>query len=102
MIKTTIHALKRMEERTNIGVKNVDRYINKVYVQGKKIDDFNNKEIKRYLTNIFKRSSGDTLRVYGNEIYLFGNNVLITILNFDKRIIQKTNRRKFYENQNLL
>lgn len=85
-IVLTNHARERMKKRTNYSPTRAKQIAEEAYYCGKSVSDFKGK-MKRYLENVLQASSGDELRVLGNDIYLFGNGCLITIFPFPNKVI---------------
>lgn len=90
----TQHGYDRLKERRGAKGTSASDIVKKAFEKGKHIEQFN-KEMQKYLTNVLKASKGDTLRVFGNDVYLFGNELLITTFAIPQKLIQKTNRPKF-------
>lgn len=94
-ISITNHARERMKKRTNYSPTRAEEVVEEAYYCGKDIEEFDGK-VKIYLKNVLQRSKdegrGDILKVLGNDIYLFGNNCLITIFPLSDKI--RKNRRK--------
>lgn len=83
----TEHARKRLKERTKFSLNRLNAIVKKIYYTGKTIEDFSdNKEKQQYLKNVFINSKGDNLRVFGNDIYIYGNFSLITVFSFPKTL----------------
>lgn len=85
-IVLTNHARERMKKRTNYSPTRAEQIAEEAYYCGKGVSDFKGKT-KRYLENVLQASSGDELRVLGNDIYLFGNGCLITTFPFPNKVI---------------
>lgn len=92
-IEMTNHGYGRVKERGKLKGKKALNSARKAYSQGKEIEDFP-KEAQRYLNNVLQRSDGDTLKVWGNQIYLFGNDKLITVFPFPPELQRKMHRQR--------
>lgn len=92
-IQITKHAYGRLKERTGFSPQRSEEIAEKAYYCGKAPEDFP-KIVQNYLKNVLDGSSGDCLRVLGNDIYLFGNGYLITVFSIPNKIINKLNNRR--------
>ena len=108
-ITLTHHALDRMKARTNFSPTRAREIAEEVYYCGKTIKDFKNeKEKQKYLRNVLNASHeqgrGNTIRVMGNDIYIFSGTTLITVFPFPPKLITLKNKhehskRKLYEEE---
>ena len=100
-VQLTQHGAQRLKERSNKkGTTAALQYAQKALERGKNIADFS-KETQTYLINVLKNSKGDLIKVYANQIFLFGGNNLITTYPMQSKVLQKEHRRKlvkFYPN----
>lgn len=88
----THHALDRIKARTNFSPTRAQEIAEEAYYCGKDLDDFP-KQIRKYFENVLQASSGDTLKILGNDIYLFGNGHLITVFPFPKKVVQNKKKK---------
>ncbi len=105
----TRHALDRMKTRTDFSPTRAREIAEKVYYCGKTIKDFKNeKEKQKYLRNVLNASHeqgrGNTIRVMGNDIYIFCDTTLITVFPFPPKLTtlknkHKHSKRKLYEEE---
>lgn len=108
-IIVTNHAYMRMKERTGYSPSDAQKIAEKAYYCGKDISDFKKeKEMQKYLKNILHASHeqgrGDSIRVLGNDVYIFGGVTLITIFPFPPKIValkgkHKCSKRRFYDDE---
>ena len=99
MVRLTRHGYERSKERTTAGgVKAATERAEKAYWCGKSIEDFA-KQVQKYLRNVLQRSSGDDLKVLGNDVYIFGGETLITTFPLSQKILKdnKKKERVYYE-----
>lgn len=78
----TRHAEHRTRERVGIPKKAVRRAAAKAITQGvKRTETYGG--LRRYLDWLYWRGNGEAnnIVVYGDKVYLFGNDTLITVLN---------------------
>ena len=103
----TQHANERMKTRTNFSPTRAQEIAEKALWCGKDPSDFP-KNTCRYLKNVLQRSAegdgADTLKVLGNDCYLFCKGVLITIIPIPERVRKadqknKNSKRKIYEDE---
>lgn len=98
-IIVTKHAYDRLKERTGFTPQHSAEIAEKAYYCGKDIEDFKEKQMRKYLKNVLEGSTGDVLKVMGNDIYLFGNGCLITIFPIPQKLItlahKKAKRREY-------
>ena len=78
----TRHAERRTRERVGIPKKSVRRAAAKAITQGVKRTETDG-GLRRYLDWLYWRGNGEAnnIVVYGDKVYLFGNDTLITVLN---------------------
>ena len=93
MVELTAHACERAKERKIGTGESIYKNAQKAYERGKSPDDFG-KEVRKYLNNVLKGSKGNNVKVYGNFVYIFFNNILITTFPLSQKLLQKENRGK--------
>lgn len=93
MTQLTKHGYSRMKERGNFRGGNAQKQVEKAYLHGKNPEDFP-KEIQRYLENVVKGSVGNMVKVSGNLIYLFHDNIFITAFGFPAKLTHKFGKNK--------
>lgn len=86
----TLHGYERAKERTNVnGALKTGERAKKAWERGKEIGDFESLKYRKYLKNVLEAKGGEgkTLRVFGNEIYIFTTSGrLITVLNIPAKL----------------
>ena len=86
----SLHGYERAKERTNVnGALKTGERAKKAWERGKEIDDFESLKYRKYLKNVLEAKGGEgkTLRVFGNEIYIFTiSGRLITVLNIPAKL----------------
>lgn len=76
----TKHGRLRLKQRCGIIGKEADRHTQEVYKYGRKIEQTNGK-MKDYLICVAKSRKGfRDIRLYKNNVYVFSDKVLITVL----------------------
>lgn len=98
MIILTKHGYERSKERTNTRGNKAAERAEKAYWCGKEISSFS-KEIQKYLNNVLERSTGDELKVLGNDIYIFGNQMLITTFPLNPKMLNKKRKVVFHDQE---
>jgi hypothetical protein len=85
--KVTKHAEKRMKQRLGLNRKASCRHATMVLNKGKKHNEASGR-LKRYLDKLFlEYKSSNNTRVYGEYVYLFNRNNLITVFEIDKKLL---------------
>lgn len=84
-IKITNHAKKRTKKRIGISKKDADRNAQKAYHFGIKHSDTKGK-LQKYIDFLYlSHGKSNNTRIYNRKVYLFHNEVLITVLNLPYR-----------------
>ena len=79
VIRITFHAYDRAKERLRWKVKVLDKMAEKAFLEGVKHKDTRG-ALNKYLNEIWSNhKKSDNVRIYGEVIFLFANNVLITL-----------------------
>lgn len=95
-LKTTEHARIRLKERNGIPKSAIVRMTERVYTNGIKREDTKGR-LRIYLDEQYDKNGGfgDELRVYGDYLYVFHEQTLITVFTVpqDIRKYIKFNRR---------
>lgn len=73
------HAFDRMRERNGWNKKTALRMVKKVYDNGLSPEEYDG-EYKSWVMLRSKKHPGCTLKMYGNTMYVFDNNVLVTAM----------------------
>lgn len=75
----TDHAYERAKERLSLNHKALDRMAVKAYKDGIKHSDTTGR-LNKYVTNLWSKSkTANNVRIYGEVIFLFAKNRLITV-----------------------
>jgi len=86
----TKHAESRIRERLGLKKKAVPRMVATALSKGKSHADHTG-GAKRYLNGLFlAHKTANNLRVYGNFVYVFIGDKLITVIDFPRRFIRYT------------
>lgn len=98
-IAITTHGNVRLKERVGLKGNSQKELALRAYVKGKCPIDFG-KELRSYLENVLRYSSGDTIRVWSNQIWIYGNGHLITSWVVPQKLWLKEKMRKEYGKRN--
>lgn len=93
MVQFTQHSIERSKERFCKGHKSMERNAEMAFSNGKSPSEFP-KEIRKYLENVLLKSKANTVKVWGNNVYLFYNDVFITVFPMNQKILRKTYNRQ--------
>ena len=78
-IVITEHAFQRAKERLGLNQKAFKTIAMKSFVAGKKHDQLKS-QLKEYISSLYLQyKNANNIRIYGEIVYLFTNNVLITV-----------------------
>lgn len=91
-VKVTAHGRKRIKKRCGVNMRGADRLANIVFVKGLKRTDIEGR-CRYYLDNLYYSYNGqtDNIRVYGDKIYIFCGNVLVTVFNLPSKYMGMVN-----------
>lgn len=82
----TRHAADRMQERGGLNRKSIQRIANQVYSNGYPIERTKGR-LRKWMYKISKSNpSAQNLRIYGDKLYIFSNDVLITVFNIPNNL----------------
>lgn len=86
VIHITDHAYQRAKERLSWGKETIERMAKKAYFEGIKHKDTKGK-LNKYITSLWsERKTANNIRIYGENIYLFSRNVLLTVYHLDAKM----------------
>lgn len=76
----TYHAYERGKERMGLGDRAIQRMAERAFEKGISVSETTGR-FRRYLERLYdSHGNGNNLRVYGEKIFVFQNETLITIL----------------------
>jgi hypothetical protein len=79
IINVTNHAFDRAKERLSLNANALTRLAEKAFTSGLKHSDMKGK-LEKYITKLwFMHKSADNIRVYGENVFVFIGNTLITV-----------------------
>lgn len=80
MVIITKHGEKRIRERSGINKKAVERIVQKAYDVGFTREDTTG-QLKKWIDRIYEKNlPANRVRIYGDNMYLFANEYLITMI----------------------
>lgn len=93
----TKHAACRLHQRSGLNKKSMQRIVDNVYISGYPIDATKG-GLKRWMAKIAANNlNAQDLRLYGDKLYIFSDNVLVTVLNVPNDL--KKNMKKMIEKE---
>ena len=88
----TTHAQQRLKERCGLQKKSKERIAAKVFEEGLSIEETNG-SIRKWMTMVFYNNTNiNNIRLYGDKVYLFANQTLITVLFVPKHLRTRVSR----------
>ena len=88
----TIHAGRRIRERIGVNKKAIQTISDRALIKGLSHNELKGK-LKQYIDALyFKRSTANNIKVYAEKVYIFNENILITVVSLPtglKRIANK-------------
>lgn len=101
-IKLSHHAKKRMKERCGLNKKAAERLAIIAFTQGLTHAELRGR-VKRYVDYLYlKEQRANAIKIYGNEIFLFRGNMLITVLDLPSRFtrsVQQLSKKRHSEQE---
>ncbi|MEM1327365.1 MAG: hypothetical protein AAGI23_15485 [Bacteroidota bacterium] len=84
----TDHAYQRAKERLGWKRKTLDRMMSKAFKEGYTHGQTKSK-LQKYITKLwFEHKHANNTRIYGEVIYFFSDNVLITLYQLDRKLLK--------------
>ena len=94
MVRVSKHASQRLKERCGLKKKSVRRMADIAFMKGMKEEDtsgqLNRFMVKLYCTNM----DANNIRIYGNYIYIFCGETLVTVLHVPHRLKNHVNEQQ--------
>lgn len=99
MVQITQHGKARVRKRCGLPSKSVSRMVQEALDKGLKHSETTGR-LNRYITALyFKNQKANNIRIYGDKVYIFSNETLITVLNLPNQY--KKLAEKCFERRNL-
>ena len=87
-IQVSRHAEKRMRERCGLNRKAVERMAQKAFDKGIKRSQTKG-NLNKWVTGLWSRNkSADNIRLYGDKVYIFCDNVLVTVMQIPRDLVK--------------
>jgi len=100
MIEVTEHGKERMKQRCKIKSKSAERLAKIAFEKGLTHAETRG-ELNRYVNSLYLYNrQANNVRLYGNETYIFCNDVLVTVLDTPRHflpVVNKLMRRRINE-----
>lgn len=94
----TQHGKKRLKERVGLNKKSAEKNADKAFQEGIKHSEVSG-SLRKYFDALYLQNrSANNIRIYGEKVYLFGGNKLITVLNLPNKY--KSTVAKIRKNKN--
>jgi len=91
IVKVTSHGTARTRQRCGIKKKSVQRIAAIAFKKGISIKDTTG-SLNRYLQYLYHyNETADNIRIYGDKVYIFCGNVLVTVLNVPHKYKNRVN-----------
>lgn len=101
----TAHAQQRLKERCGLQKKSKERIAAKVFEKGLSIEETNG-SIRKWMTMVFYNNTNvNNIRLYGDKIYLFADQTLITVLFVPKHLrtrVSQLSQNKKHQKGNVI
>ena len=88
------HARKRMRERNGLNKKSIDRIADKAYKYGLKHGETTGR-LNKWITKLyFVNRDANSIRIYGDKVYIFSNDFLITVFKVPNNLLNTVRANK--------
>lgn len=85
-IEVSRHAIKRAKERMGLNKDAIIRLASLAFEKGKSHSDTTG-SLHRYLDKVYLlKHEANNMKIYGEFLYLFSNNILVTIFKIDNKL----------------
>jgi hypothetical protein len=96
-MKNTYHSVDRAKERLSFNSDTLERLSKKALIDGIKHSEANER-LRKYFDSLFlERRTANNIRIYGENVYLFHDETLITVFQVPvnlRKIVIKVKHRK--------
>lgn len=94
MPQLTKHAISRMKERCGITKANAPKIARRAYATGISHSSTTG-NLHRFLDSIYlSQKKGTNMKIYGNAVYVFKKDVLITVISIPSNLMEDVNKIK--------
>lgn len=92
MPQLTKHAISRMKERCGISKTNAPKIARRAYAKGITHSQTTG-NIHKFLDSIYlSQKKGTNMRIYGNAVYVFKRDVLITVISIPDNLLDEVKK----------
>lgn len=94
MPKLTKHSISRLEQRCGVSKKNAPTVARRAFRTGITHTETHG-NLHRFLDSIYlSQKKGTNMRIYGNAVFVFKEDTLITVINIPKNLMEDVNKIK--------
>ncbi len=94
MINVTVHSRKRIKKRCGVNMRSAERLANIAFDKGLSREDIKG-PFRGYLDYVYSYNrQANNIKVYGDKIYIFCGEYLVTVLNTPRKYIKMLNKRR--------
>ena len=94
MPRLTKHSITRLEQRCGVSKKNAPTVAKRAFKRGITHAETHG-NLHRFLDTLYlSQKKGTNMRIYGNAVYVFKEDVLITVINIPKNLMEDVNKIK--------
>lgn len=94
MPKLTKHSITRLEQRCGVSKKNAPIVAKRAFKQGITHAETHG-NLHRFLDTLYlSQKKGTNMRIYGNAVYVFKEDVLITVINIPNNLMKDVKELK--------
>lgn len=88
MVIVTKHAEKRLKKRSGLTKKSIQRMAERAFTEGVKHKDTKG-ALNKWITSLyFKKEVGNNIRLYGDKVFIFSDNKLITVFQIPNNLVK--------------
>ncbi len=94
MPKLTKHSITRLEQRCGVSKRNASTVAKRAFRKGITHAETHG-NLHRFLDSIYlSQKKGTNMRIYGNAVFVFKEDVLITVINIPSNLMEDVNKIK--------
>lgn len=94
MPKLTKHSIARLEQRCGVSKKNAPKVVRRAFRTGITHAETHG-NLHRFLDSLYlSQKKGTNMRIYGNAVFVFREDVLITVINIPENLMKEVKETK--------
>lgn len=94
MPKLTKHSIARLEQRCGVSKKNASKVARRAFRTGITHAETHG-NLHRFLDSLYlSQKKGTNMRIYGNAVFVFKEDVLITVINIPENLMKEVKETK--------